>query len=262
MSPVPDGSPWRWLPRVLAVLAILSQIAWPLTSGQARVTTTIAIVACFAAASISHACVHLSIRWGAGFAGIAIGFGFAVEALGVNTGWPFSQYSYSPALGTAVLGVPVIVPLAWAMAAYPALLIARRLGTGAGVVAIGAFALAAWDLFLDPQMTGAGYWTWSEPSPSLPGVAGVPLINSLGWLVACALLMALFTALPAVPPDAPAGVPALLWTWSWLGGIIANLFFLDRPWVALWGGLAMGIVTVPYLIRSRATRTAVWAGTA
>ena len=39
----------------------------------------------------------------------------------------------------------------------------------------------------------------------------------------------------------------MLYGWTWVGGFVANLFFLDRPWVALWGGLVMGVVAVPYL---------------
>jgi hypothetical protein len=46
----------------------------------------------------------------------------------------------------------------------------------------------------------------------------------------------------------------VLWTWTWIGGVIANAFFFDRPGVAAVGGIAMAVVTVPYLwllIRSR-----------
>ena len=52
-------------------------------------------------------------------------------------------------------GVPLIVPLAWTMMAYPALLVGRRIGAP---VLAGAAALASWDLFLDPQMVAAGHW--------------------------------------------------------------------------------------------------------
>ena len=40
----------------------------------------------------------------------------------------------------------------------------------AGRVAVGALALASWDLFLDPQMVDAGHWRWADPLPALPGV--------------------------------------------------------------------------------------------
>ncbi len=42
-------------------------------------------------------------------------------------------------------------------------------------------------------------------------------------------------------------MPAAVLTWTWLGSTLGNLAFFDRPWVALWGGLAMGSVVLPYL---------------
>jgi putative membrane protein len=35
--------------------------------------------------------------------------------------------------------------------------------------------------------------------------------------------------------------------WTWAGSTVGNLVFFDRPWVALYGGLAMGAVVGPYL---------------
>ena len=100
---------------------------------------------------------------------------FLAEAVGVATGFPFGHYDYSHRLGPLLAGVPLLVPLAWLMMAYPCLLMARLLVgrfTGidgaarvfaTGLVAGGA--LAAWDVFLDPQMVAAGNWTWRHPAP-------------------------------------------------------------------------------------------------
>ena len=44
---------------------------------------------------------------------VAAGVGLAAEAVGVRTGFPFGDYSYADTLGPTVLGVPVVVPLAW-----------------------------------------------------------------------------------------------------------------------------------------------------
>jgi putative membrane protein len=43
-------------------------------------------------------------------------------------------------------------------------------------------------------------------------------------------------------------VPEFFLMWSWLSGIIANLFFFDRPGVALLGGFALGIVVAWYFL--------------
>lgn len=234
------------VPWILAGSAILAQIAWPLTSGNARVVNTTAVVLLFAAAVVSHAVVHRGWRWAAGYTAIVLAFGLGVERLGVSTGWPFSAYEYTSALQPQVWGVPVVVPLAWLMMAYPAWTIGTRL-SGARVwrIVIGAYALTAWDLFLDPQMVTEGYWTWLGGLPGLPGIPYIPAVNYLGWFVSALVLM---TALNLLPDrGAPQGVPALLYGWTWIGGIIANLFFFGRPAVAFWGGIAMALVAVPYL---------------
>lgn len=249
----------NWVPWGFAGLAILAQIGWPLTSGTARLRMTFVCVILYALASMSHALVFRGARWAAGFAAITIAVSFTAECLGVHTGVPFTNYLYSPTLGIRLFGVPLLVLLAWLMAAYPALIIARRLASNRIKVALlGGFALAAWDVFLDPQMVGEGYWTWRTTSPSLPGVTTVPLVNYFGWFVVATILIALLDLLPTWPQPADArseAVPALLWTWTWIGGVVGNLFFFGRPWVALWGGLAMGAITIPYLLSLRRTTT-------
>lgn len=236
------------LPWFLAAAAILAQIAWPLTSGGSRVVTTQIVVALFAGASISHAWVHRGARWALSYTAIVWTYGLVIEFVGTTTGFPFSPYEYTDVLTPAVFGVPVVVPLAWSMMAYPALLVGRRLAQGrVARVAIGAYALSSWDLFLDPQMVAEGYWVWLSDLPGLPGVPQIPLVNYLGWLGGSALLMAVLALLPDTL--APEGVPALLYGWTWIGGIVANAVFLGRPWVALWGGVAMGLVAFPYLRR-------------
>ncbi len=243
----------RSLPWLFAGLAIAAQICWPLTSGALRTNTTLIIVLLFAAASVSHAAITRGITWASRYTATALLFGLLVEFIGTRTGWPFSDYAYTDALRPQLLGVPVIVPLAWTMMAYPALLVGRRLTTRRlGQIVLGAYALAAWDLFLDPQMVGENYWRWTSGMPALPGIPGIPWVNYLGWFAVSLVLMTILSLLSNHAGDsAHDGVPVLLYTWTWIGGIVANAFFLGRPAVAMWGGAAMGIVAVPYLIRVR-----------
>lgn len=236
------------LPRAGAAITILLQILWPLVSGQNRAALTVATVIVFAATSVSHAWIHRGPQWALRYVATTVLFAFAVEAIGVATGFPFTPYHYGTTLGPMLFGVPLVIPLAWAMTAYPVLLLARRLATRIATISlIGAFAMASWDLFLDPQMVSQGYWSWDRAMPSLPGVPGIPVLNFAGWLGASLVLMLLLQWLPNTP--APEGVPAAVWTWTWIGGVIANAFFFDRIGVAVWGGVAMGVVTVPYLHR-------------
>jgi uncharacterized membrane protein len=270
----------RWpvaLAAALAAATVLAEIAYPLTEDAqlGRLSGLTVLLAC--AACLVHAVATAGRAWTAAFVLVVVVGAFAAEVLGVATGFPFGTYDYAHSLGPLVAGVPLLVPFAWLMMAYPCWLMARRLVSGrlvagrwmAGPSATGRLvatglttgaAMAAWDVFLDPQMVAAGHWTWADPTPSLPGVAAVPLTNLAGWLGAASVVMCAATAAArrwAPPADGPgpltAATPVTLVAWTWLGGIVANAVFFDRPAVAVWGGLLFGLFAGPYLllVRSR-----------
>ena len=253
---------------------IAAQIAYPLLDGDGLRAATVAAVVAFLTASVAHTAAWFGGRAALTLVAGGVALGLAAEALGVATGWPFGRYAYADSLGPKVFGVPLLVPLAWTMMAYPALIAARRLvpragrswppgARAAGVAIIGGVTLAAWDLFLDPQMVAAGHWAWARPTPSLPGVATVPLGNTAGWLLVGTALTALLDRLlprPSALPLAAEALPAALLAWTWLGSVLANLAFFGRPAVALLGGAGMALVVAPYLVvlgrAVRAGRTA------
>jgi putative membrane protein len=222
------------VPALLAALAIGLQVAYPLVTGPPRDTLTVLTVVALLAASLVHAVAAQGAAWAAGFLALVLPVTFAVELLGVRTGFPFGSYAYDGGLGPAVAGVPLAVPLAWAMFSYPALVVGRLLGRP---VLAGAWALTSWDLFLDPQMVAAGHWHFAA--------GGVPLTNTAGWLAVSLLLMGLLARLPW--RRGPVAVPVALFLWTWLGSALANLVFFGRPLVALAGFVGMGCVAVPLL---------------
>jgi putative membrane protein len=260
----------------MAAVTVLAQIAYPLTHGDALRRLTIVTVVLFAATVVAHAWLTRGAAWALALAVVAAGAGLLVEGVGLRTGRPFGHYAYSDSLGAQVWSVPVVVPLAWLMMSYPCLLLGRtlasRLAVGARrrgrrraqvrlvpVALLGGAALAAWDLFIDPQMVAAGHWRWTHPQPGLPGTTGVPLTNALGWLAAGVLLIALLhVVLPGERRhrdwrrDRSIGltdaVPAALLGWTWFGSTLGNAVFFNRPWVAVWGGVALGLLVLPYLL--------------
>ena len=128
-----------------------------------------------------------------------------VERIGTATGVPFGRYHYTAALRPQVGGVPAIVPLAWFAMAVPAREAAHAaLGARSNRttrVLLGAIALTAWDLFLDPQMVGEGYWRWARRGR----YRGIPLSNFAGWLLTSLGVMAsleVFLPVDAGPVDA------------------------------------------------------------
>ena len=240
----------RRLPEALAALVVLLQIAYPLTGGDARHALTVVTVCVFFAASVSHALVHRGARWAAGFVAVTVGGGFVAEAVGTATGFPFGAYDYAGTLGPRVLDVPLVIPLAWAMFGYPALLVGQRLARSpVAAAAVSGVALASWDLFLDPMMVGDGHWAFASDAGALPGAPGIPLTNYAGWLLVGVLMMALLQLLPRVAADDRQ--PAALFLWTYGGSVLANLVFLGRPLVALTGGVVMGLVAVPFALRVR-----------
>lgn len=239
----------RALPWLLAVVTVGLQIAYPLVTGETLRLVTIGVVVAFAATCVAHAAVHRGALWALGFLMVSAGVGFAAEVVGVRTGWPFGAYSYGRSLGPMVAGVPLVVPLAWTMIAYPVLVAARRL-TRHYAWLVGAYGMAAWDVFLDPQLVADRRWRWHDPTPSLPGVPDVPLTNFAGWFGVGLVLMLLLTALlPRDPRPVSDAVPALLLGWTFVGYVLGNLVWFGSPSVALVGGIALGLLVIPYLWR-------------
>jgi uncharacterized membrane protein len=264
---VPGPALRRALPLALAVLLVLTAIAYPLTTGFARDAVSWAIVLLGAVLSVVHAGLSHGARTGFGVLALVAGTAVAFEAVGLATGFPYGQYTYSDALGPTLFGVPFLVPLAWLMMAWPSWVLAERLARPvrgarrpAVRVAVAAAVFAGWDVVLDPQMVQAGYWTWAHPRPGLPGIDTVPLTNLAGWLLAGAVLMTLLDRLvtrtqAANAPRTGAGAPMLALGWMTLGGALAHAGWLGLPGSAAWGaGLAVPVL-VALLVRHRAVRT-------
>lgn len=234
--------------------AVLVQIVYPLVPADGRTAVTVLSVVVFGAASVADAARVAGPRGAGLLLLVAGGGGLAVEAVGVRTGLPFGAYAYTGTLGPQVLGVPAVVPLAWAMMAWPALVVARTLIGGPGarsplaVALVGGAALAAWDVFLDPQMVSAGHWVWADPDPGLPLVPGIPLTNYAGWvLVSVVMVGVLHRALPDA--GRPSGPASALYLWVYGSSVLAHAAFFGLPGSALVGGLVMGLVAVPFAVR-------------
>ena len=239
-GPVATAVPWA-----LAAATIIAQVAYPLVHGQARNDLTDVTVVLFFLASASHAVVWRGLPWAAGFVVVTVGAGLLVEAVGLLDRLPVRLLHLRGLAGTEAVRRPVGLPLAWSMMAYPALVAGRRLAHGRWTTPLVAgLALASWDVFLDPQMVAAGHWAFDRPRPSPPLLGGIPWTNFAGWFLTAVVLMAVLDRLPRRPADDRQ--PALLYLWTYVSFVVANLFFFHEPRVALAGGLVMGAIALPY----------------
>jgi putative membrane protein len=215
-----------------AGLMALAQAPIPFVDDD-RPLTTVVVVAFFVATCALAVEVWAIRRVAVGAGVVAVGT-LALEWVGHTTGWPFGEYDYTGALVPQIGGVPVIVPLAWWAMAVPARDVPARLVSSRWArVALGAAALTAWDLMLDPQMVESGYWMWAADGPW----RGIPLSNYAGWLVSSAVVMVVLDRLLPLPGRS---LPLLaLYTWWGLSEALAFVVFFGDPLVGLIGGAAM-----------------------
>lgn len=232
----PLADPTLALAAAAAAVMALAQIAIPLAEplSATRATLTTAVVVAFAATTTALA----AGVWGwaralAALAAVVVGT-WALEWVGSASGWPFGAYDYTDALSPRVAGVPVAVVLAWFAMAVPAREVAARLvPAGWATVLVGAVALTAWDVMLDPQMVGEGYWVWEADGPW----RGIPLSNYAGWLVSATALVAV---LQALLPRPGRSLPLLgLYTWWAVMQTLGFVAFFGDPLVGVVGGAAM-----------------------
>lgn len=226
-------------------------IATPLAErgGDGRAALAWAVVLGLFVVSLAAASGRHGWRRSAVAAAVVLAATTVVEAVGTRTGVPFGHYDYTGALGPRVALVPVLVPFAWFAMALPAREVAAAI-VGAPRrrwprVAIGAVALTAWDLFLDPQMVGEGYWTW----PDGGAYRGIPLGNFVGWLLTSAVVMLLLERL--LPPGRPSRIAVAQYAAVAVMQTVGFAAFFGDALVALVGGAAMLPIAAAAVVRLR-----------
>ena len=107
---------------------------------------------------------------------------YAIEAVGVHTGWPYGAFGYGIELGPMVAGVPVGLPLFFFPLVVNAyllvVLLAPRFGRWRRLAAALAVVVGV-DLILDPGAVALGFWWYVGGGPYY----GVPVSNYAGWLL-------------------------------------------------------------------------------
>lgn len=130
-----------------------------------------------------------SARERARLAAVAL-FGFAVEVLGVHSGFPFGAYRYTGALAPLAFGVPLVMACAWVtLVAYAREVTARLRLPFPLACAVAAAWMTSIDLVIDPLAANRlGYWRWLGAG----AYYGVPATNFAGWLASGFVALAIY----------------------------------------------------------------------
>ena len=190
--------------------------------------------------TLVHGHASLGARNLLAFIVITIVISFTAEGIGVATGIVFGDYHYSGELGPKLLGVPLVIQVAYTAMGYASLMTARAiLGVseprGARPLAValaGTMVMVGWDVAMDPSMsTVEGNWIWEQPG----GVYfGVGLHNYVGWFCTVFLFMSLYELWERRNP-APAPQ-----------GVAASRLFRSEP-ALYYAAIALGVVATPVI---------------
>ena len=190
--------------------------------------------------SLAHALYALGWRNTVIFFVITAVVSWAFEQVGVATGVIYGAYHYTDVLGTKLGHVPLLIPIAWFMMIYPSYVIANLIAVGQptgsrgklGYIIwlsfLGAVVMTAWDLVVDPVLSGPKVkaWVWEQGGPYF----GIPVQNYLGWLLTTFtvyLLYRLFERARQPHPDGPvtnriAGMPLVAYGAMMLSNVLGG----------------------------------------
>jgi len=164
-------------------------------------------------------------RPGAGLA-LLCGYTYAVELLGVRTGYPYGAFEYGVDLGPMVGGIPAALPLFFLPLVLNAYLLTLLLFGDAARravlrVPVCVAAVVGMDLVLDPAAVAVGFWQYEAGGLYY----GVPWLNYAGWVLSAVVAVLV--------------VDALFDRGAVLTRIDASRFMLDDlvSFVVLWGGV-------------------------
>ncbi len=127
-------------------------------------------------------------RRAAGGIAALLAYTYGIEYLGVETGWPYGEFSYGVTLGPMLDGIPAALPLFFlpiVMNAYLLclLLLGDRAQSWLVRLAVVIPAVVTMDVVLDPAAVSLGFWAYEGGG----FFYDVPLSNYAGWMLSAAV---------------------------------------------------------------------------
>lgn len=217
--------------------------------------------------SLTHALYTLGGHHTLAFFGLSAVISWVYEHVGVATGLVYGAYHYTDVLGPKIGHVPLLIPLAWFMMLYPSYVIAdlivqgqptgtaRGLGRLLSLSFLSALVMTAWDLLIDPILSGPDVqaWVWEEPGPYF----GIPVQNYVGWMLTTFTVYGAYRLFEQRAGPRPAGeVTALIASMPLVAYgcmMITNSSASSLPALAVIGPFVMGPPLVAAVLRLRRT---------
>ena len=271
--------------------SIIRPLLEPLFSELPRIPGGIGIKTLFMMLfSVFHAAYVLGWRHTLLFFGITVAVSWGYEHAGVETGLIYGAYHYTDALGLKLGHVPIIIPIAWFMMIYPSYIIANLIAGGRqkvmmirgnksnsnnnysnnrttllqilGLSFLSAVIMTAWDLVVDPYLSGPAEraWIWEDGGQYF----GVPLHNFGGWLLTTFTIYFLFQLLSErkfqVSPSRPLSTPIILLPLIGYGAMmVTNIIPGEPSELRIIGPVVMGVplaIAVSRLLKKNADTAA------
>lgn len=213
--------------------------------------------------SLLHASYALGWRNTLVFFGITAVVSWGFEQVGVATGAIYGSYYYTDFLGFKLGHVPLLIPLAWFMMIYPSYVIAnliaqdratgspRRLMGILWLAFLSAMVMTAWDLVVDPFLSGAevAAWVWTSGGPYF----GIPVQNFIGWMLTTFTVYVLYrlyeTRFPLAPEGGMTRLIALLPLLAYASIMISNMLSSGPDALHVIAPFVMGLPLVMALTR-------------
>lgn len=113
---------------------------------------------------------------------------FGIEVIGVNTGWPFGNYSYSSILGLQIMETPIIIGLNWMLLLWSAHDTLKTYFKNRIFIIVGtAILLLLLDFLIEPVAIKFQFWTWSNDE--------IPSSNYIAWFLIAFVLIIPFNVI-------------------------------------------------------------------
>lgn len=107
---------------------------------------------------------------------ITFTLGYGVELLGTQTGFPFGDYHYGPALGPLLWEVPIVIGVNWFLMVVSSGAVAKRITAKNNLqLPLAAALMVGIDLLIEPVAPQLDYWYWAQ--------GGAPVLNFAGWFI-------------------------------------------------------------------------------